>query len=133
MKSIGANNARLDPRERTSLQGGRFHLRSSYVGRTLRLLLHGIFDGSSAWEVRHALAGADASHIVLDFGGVEEAWEFGAAVLSAGIKGLDRSRISFANVPAEVRSALALFGTPIDDADEEAGAPGFGPHEADTR
>jgi hypothetical protein len=98
----------------------RFRLESSYSGGTLRLLLQGVFDGSSAWEVRHALAGADASHVVLDFAGVEEAWEFGAAILSVGLKEKDRACISFANVPAAVRSALALFGTPVDPADDEA-------------
>jgi len=98
---------------------GRFRLDSSYTGGTLRLLLHGVFDGSSAWQVRHALAGADAARIVLDFGGVEEAWEFGAAVLSQGIRALDRTRIAFANVPENVRLALALFGTPVDGAAEQ--------------
>jgi anti-anti-sigma regulatory factor len=92
----------------------RFRLDSSYARGTLRLLLHGVFDGSSAWEVRHALAGADAARVIIDFSGVEEAWEFGAAVLSAGIKGLDRSRIGFANVPEKVSRALALFGTPVE-------------------
>ena len=94
---------------------GRFRLDSSYNGGTLRLLLHGVFDGSSAWEVRHALAGADASRVVIDFAGVVETWEFGAAVLSVGLKEIDRSRVSFANVPSQVRHALALFGTPIED------------------
>ncbi|WP_373048167.1 hypothetical protein [Vulgatibacter sp.] len=94
---------------------GRFRLDSSYSRGTLRLLLHGVFDGSSAWEVRHALVGADAGRIILDFSGVEETWEFGAAILSAGIKGTDRSRISFAHVPEEVRAALALFGTPVEE------------------
>jgi hypothetical protein len=94
---------------------GRFRLDSSYSGGTLRLLLHGVFDGSSAWEVRHALSGADAGRVILDFAGVVETWEFGAAVLSVGLKEIDRSRVSFANVPAPVRKALALFGTPVDD------------------
>ena len=98
---------------------GRFRLDSSYNGGTLRLLLHGVFDGSSAWEVRHALAGADATRVVIDFRGVEEAWEFGAAVLSQGIKGLDRSRVAFANVPEKVRLALALFGTPVEEGGEQ--------------
>jgi len=108
---------------------GRFRIDSSYSGGTLRLLLSGVFDGSSAWEVRHALAGADAARIVLDFGGIEEAWEFGAAVLSVGLKEIDRERLAFARVPAAVRSALSLFGTPVESLESEAGprfAPAFG-------
>jgi len=101
---------------------GRFRLDSSYAGGTLRLLLHGVFDGSSAWEVRHALAGADAARVILDFAGVEEAWEFGAAVLSAGLRHVDRTRIGFANVPETVRVAMAIFGTPVEEGAERAAA-----------
>ena len=100
----------------------RFRLDSSYTGGTLRLLLHGVFDGSSAWEVRHALAGADADRVILDFGGVEEAWEFGAAILSAGLRQIDPGRVGFANVPEAVRFAMALFGTPIEEEAERRSA-----------
>lgn len=100
---------------------GRFRLDSSYTRGTLRFLLQGTFDGSSAWEVRHALSGADAGRVILDFTGIEEAWEFGAAVLAAGLKRMDRSRIAFANVPPDVVEALSLFGIHVDGRD----APGL--------
>lgn len=94
---------------------GRFRLDTSYRRGTLRFLLWGTFDGSSAWEIRHALGGTDAARIVLDFAGVDQAYEFGSAVLSAGLKGLDRTRIEFAHVPAEIRQALAWFGVHVVD------------------
>lgn len=92
--------------------------RSRLVGsqdrEVLRLSLQGVFDGSSAWELRHALEGADAERIEVDFGGVVETWEFGAAILSAGLKRADPSRVRFVNVPEPLRRALVLFGAPIE-------------------
>ena len=107
---------------------GRFRLVGSQHRDLLRLALHGVFDGSSAWELRHALEGAEAWRIEVDFGGVVEAWEFGAAILTAGIKGADPSRITFVNVPESVRLALDLFGAPVElvvDREEKREAPSF--------
>jgi hypothetical protein len=99
--------------------GDRYMARFSYEflhsDKTLRLLLRGTFDGSSAWEIRHAIEGVDADEVILDFDGIVETWEFGAAILSAGLRGLDRGRIRLINLPAEVREALGFFGVPVED------------------
>jgi hypothetical protein len=49
--------------------------------------LEGVFDGSSAWELRHALRerGAAAQPVVIDFSAVRECHDFGVAVLAHGL------------------------------------------------
>lgn len=99
----------------------RFRLDCAHRHGTLRLLLHGVFDGSSAWEIRLVLAHAAASRVILDFAGIQEVWEFGAAVLGQGLRELDRSRIAFANLPDELRLAFDRLGAPVPMAGTEGG------------
>ena len=48
--------------------------------------LDGVFDGASAWELRHALEAVQkGSKVVLDFTRVREFYDFGVAVLAYGL------------------------------------------------
>jgi hypothetical protein len=52
----------------------------------LTLKLDGVFDGASAWELRHRLEAVRSAHrVVLDFSRVREFYDFGVAVLAHGL------------------------------------------------
>jgi anti-anti-sigma regulatory factor len=61
----------------------------SHPDDTLVLRLDGVFDGASAWDLRHTLerATSDAPMrpIVLDFSQVRDFYDFGVAVLAHGL------------------------------------------------
>lgn len=100
----------------------RFRYSSRMVHGTLHLQLFGVFDGSSAWELRHALEEADAGQLVIDFSGVDEAYEFGATVLGAGLNALRCTSVSLIHVPEELHLAFERFGLTVEDG---AGSPAF--------
>lgn len=87
----------------------RFRFDGRVTQGTLYLHLQGVFDGSSAWEVRHALEGSDAGTVVLDFSGVDEAYEFGATVLGAGLRLLAGRSIHLIHVPEELQIPLERY------------------------
>lgn len=87
----------------------RFRFDSKVAQGTLYLHLQGVFDGSSAWELRHALEGSDAGNIVLDFSGVDEAYEFGATVLGPGLRSLAGRSIHLIHVPEELHLPLERY------------------------
>lgn len=53
----------------------------------LTIALDGVFDGASAWELRHTLEaiGHRPGRVVLDFSRVREFYDFGVAVLAHGL------------------------------------------------
>lgn len=75
----------------------------------LLLRLQGVLDGSSAWELRHLLEEEKPGEAILDFGGIVEAWDFGAAVLCAGLRELRIPRLRLLEPPREVREWMDRF------------------------
>jgi hypothetical protein len=69
-------------------------------------------DGSSAWELRHAIGDLGPKEVVLDFEGISEVWDFGAAVLSAGLRALRLRRIELVDAPEEVLQWLDRYSIP---------------------
>jgi anti-anti-sigma regulatory factor len=53
----------------------------------ITIRLDGVFDGASAWELRHTLDAVrqGAQNVVLDFSRVREFYDFGVAVLAHGL------------------------------------------------
>lgn len=92
----------------------RFRFECREKGEVLRLKLRGILDGSSAWELRHALEAYQASEIVLDMEGLVEIWDFGAAVLAAGLRRLGASRLVILHATPEVEDWLERFAVPAE-------------------
>lgn len=60
--------------------------------------LAGVFDGASAWDLRHAIESVevDASQVVLDFSKVREFYDFGVAVLAHALSQRDAGRPAIA-------------------------------------
>lgn len=56
-------------------------------GEEITLRLEGVFDGASAWELRHRIEKLSEStrRVVLDFAQVREIYDFGVAVLAYGL------------------------------------------------
>lgn len=56
--------------------------------------LAGVFDGASAWDLRHAIEAVEveASQLVLDFSKVREFYDFGVAVLAHALAQRDARR-----------------------------------------
>ena len=66
------------------------HRLAEAAARSGAALVHistdGVFDGASAWELRHALEAVHkGSKVVLDFTRVREFYDFGVAVLAYGL------------------------------------------------
>lgn len=90
----------------------RFGFESRLRDGVLHLGLKGTLDGSSAWELRHAIDEAAPREVVLDFEGISKVWDFGAAVLSAGLRALDLRRIELIHAPEEVLLWLDRYSIP---------------------
>ena len=92
----------------------RFRFECREVDEVLWLRLRGILDGSSAWELRNALEGSKAREIVLDMHGLVEIWDFGAAVLAAGLRQLGATRLTILHASAEIEEWLERFAVPAE-------------------
>lgn len=57
------------------------------TGEPLTIALDGVFDGASAWELRHTLEAMQKRvvPVVVDFTKVREFYDFGVAVLAHGL------------------------------------------------
>jgi ABC-type transporter Mla MlaB component len=83
-------------------------------GQDMRVSLRGIVDGAAARTICERLAELAArcrERIVLDLSGVQEISEFGAALLSHGLRSRPAlfEKLTFANAPAPLRR-LQRFG-----------------------
>src|SRR5690606_2241248 len=87
----------------------RFRFETRWEGGSLRLKLRGILDGSSAWELRHALEACEERAIVLDMEGLVETRDFGAAVLAAGLRRLEVERLTILHAPPLVEEWMERY------------------------
>ena len=74
----------------------------------------GVFDGATAWELRHTLDAARprTSHIVLDFSRVREFYDFGVGVLAYGLAQRETNlpRVSLRGLRTHQLRMLRYFG-----------------------
>lgn len=63
-------------------------------GNDVTFAIGGVFDGASAWDLRHAIESVEceASQVVLDFSRVREFYDFGVAVLAHALAERDAAR-----------------------------------------
>lgn len=92
----------------------RFHCETVRKGGVLQLRMRGILDGSSAWEVRHLLDSEEADEVVLDMQGLVEVWDFGAAVLAAGLRKLEVGRLRILHAAPELEDWLDRFAVVVE-------------------
>lgn len=93
----------------------KFHIGRVRRERYWELRLAGCFDGTSAWELRRAMARLGRRlPIVVDFRDVTELHEFGAATLAAGFLARRWPPIQFARVQPAHRELLRQYGLDLD-------------------
>lgn len=84
------------------------------------LAVYGAFDGASAWALRIAIDETAAQDFVVDLTHAEEACEFAAGLLAAGVRRWGRlKRVRFRAASAEHARILAGHGLEI-EAEEPA-------------
>jgi anti-anti-sigma regulatory factor len=92
-----------------------FHIYRERNERYWQLRLHGTFDGTSAWELRRALTRLGLKlPVEVDFSGVTELHEFGAATLAAGLLGRRWPPMQFVGLDLSARELLHRRGLDLD-------------------
>ena len=93
----------------------KFHIARIRTDRYWQLSLHGVFDGTSAWELRRVMArlGRDLP-IVIDFGDIDELAEFGVATLAAGFLARRWPPVQFIGLRPGHRALLRQYGLDFD-------------------
>lgn len=85
----------------------------------LTFRIDGVFDGASAWDLRHAieqLGPRSVSAVVLDFTRVREFYDFGVAVLAYGLAQRSESlpRIVLRGLRTHQLRMFRYFGVDVD-------------------
>ena len=89
----------------------KFHIRRERNERFWLLRLGGIFDGTSAWELRRAMARLGRGRpIVVDFSAVTEVAEFGAATLAGAFLARRWPPVQFVRLDPAHREVFRRYG-----------------------
>jgi len=92
-----------------------FHIARERKERYWQLRLYGIFDGTSAWELRRAVGRLGTRlPVEIDFAGVTELHEFGAATLAAGFLARRWPPLQFVGLSPSGRALLRRHGLDFD-------------------
>ena len=83
-------------------------------GSEVTFALDGVFDGASAWDLRHAIEAVEtqATEVVLDFSRVREFYDFGVAVLAHALaqRGAGRPRVALRGLRTHQQRMFRYFG-----------------------
>lgn len=89
----------------------KFHIVRTKTERYWRLSLHGVFDGTSAWELRRVMARlGQRLPIVVSFSDVTELAEFGVATLAAGFQARRWPPVQFTGLQPGHRELMRQYG-----------------------